>query len=140
MEGAAAYVAEEKPLANDPKKVVDFIRPLIGSESQECFLVLMLNTRNRVIDVTVVTRGLVNQCQVHAREVFRPAIVANASGVILAHNHPSGDFTPSSEDLVITRMLIEAGKVLGIEVLDHVIVANGNPSYVSLRDNCLVKF
>ena len=85
-------------------------------------MVLILNTRRRIIGHNLVTLGSLDTCLIHAREVFRPAIVAAGSAVILMHNHPSGDSTPSEADIKVTRELIRAGQLLKIELLDHVIM------------------
>jgi DNA repair protein RadC len=100
-------------------------------ESKEAVVVLILNTRRRIIGHNLVTLGLLDTCYVHAREVFRPAIVAAGNCIILMHNHPSGDATPSDADVRITRDLIRAGQLLKMELLDHVIVGRG--SFTSLR-------
>jgi DNA repair protein RadC len=108
--------------------------------AQEAFAVLTLNTKNKLIARHLVSLGLVNSAPVHPREIFRHAISDGAEAVILAHNHPSGDPTPSAEDLRVTRQLIEAGKVIGIRVLDHVIIGRGDMSHLSLREKGLVTF
>ena len=111
--------------------------------AQESFHVLCLDSKNRLINRHMVTLGLVDASLVHAREVFRPAVSGSASAVVLVHNHPSGDPTPSSQDLRITRQLVKAGKVMEIPVLDHVIVgrgAGGEPACVSMREAGLCDF
>ena len=112
----------------------------MGNLAQEAFVVLTLNTKNKLITRHLVTLGLADTAPVHPREVFRPAITDSASAVILVHNHPSGDPTPSAEDLRITRQLIDAGKVVGIRVLDHVIIGRGDMPHCSLREKGLVTF
>jgi len=107
------------------------VAPHFRSEC-ECFVVLLLNTRRRIVGHTLVSIGTLDTILVHAREVFRVAIVAAASAVVLMHNHPSGDPTPSEADIKVTRDLIRAGQLLKIEVLDHVIVGQGKRS--SLRE------
>jgi DNA repair protein RadC len=99
---------------------------------REHFRILLLNTKNVVLKNCLVSIGSVNSSLVHPREVFKSAIKNSASAVILCHNHPSGEPTPSSEDIKITAKLVESGKLLGIEVLDHVILGNG--VFVSLKD------
>jgi DNA repair protein RadC len=99
---------------------------------QEEFHSLLLNTQHRVIRDVLVTRGILDASLIHPREVFRPAIVESAAGVILVHNHPSGDPTPSREDRAVTRQLAEAGRAIGIPVLDHVILGEGR--YVSIGE------
>jgi DNA repair protein RadC len=111
--------------------------------AQEAFHVLSLDTKNGLINRHMASLGVVNASLVHPREIFRCAITDNATAVVLVHNHPSGDPTPSAEDLRITRQLVEAGKLLDIKVLDHVIVGrpdDGNPGTVSLREAGLCSF
>ena len=97
----------------------------------ECFVVLFLNTRKRVKGHQLVTIGTMDTLLIHAREVFRTAIVSSAASVLLLHNHPSGDLTPSEADIKVTRDLIRAGQLLKIEVLDHIVI--GRPGFQSLR-------
>jgi DNA repair protein RadC len=112
----------------------------MGQLAQEAFAVLTLNTKNKLITRHLVTLGLADSAQVHPREVFRPAIQDSAAAVILVHNHPSGDPTPSAEDLRVTRQLIDAGKVIGIRVLDHIIIGRNDTPHLSLREKGLVPF
>lgn len=91
---------------------------------RENFVVLLLDTKNKVIGINTVSIGTLNSSLVHPREVFKPAILASAAALILAHNHPSGDPKPSREDIEVTKRLIEAGGLLGIQVLDHIIVGD----------------
>jgi DNA repair protein RadC len=104
----------------------------------ETLQVLSLNTRRRLIRLDEITDGTLDTLLVHPREVFRKAIAANAAAVVLAHNHPSGDPTPSEADIKVTRDLIRAGQLLKIEVLDHVIIGRATPErpkdYASLRE------
>jgi DNA repair protein RadC len=109
----------------------------IKALAQEVFVVITLNAKNRVIQKHLVSIGTVNSALVHPRECYRTAILDGASALILAHNHPSGDPTPSSEDIKITRQLISAGEVMGIKVLDHVIIGN---TALSLREAGLCCF
>jgi DNA repair protein RadC len=92
---------------------------------QEEFHALLLNTRHQVVREVTVTRGILDASLIHPREVFRAAVVEGAAGVVIVHNHPSGDPTPSAEDRAVTRQLGEAGRALGIPVLDHVIIGDG---------------
>lgn len=105
--------------------------PLFNPEC-ECFAVLLLNTRRRVKGHQLITIGTMDTLLVHPREVFRGAIIAAAAAIILMHNHPSGEATPSEADIKVTRDLIRAGQLIRIEVLDHVII--GNPNHSSLRE------
>jgi len=95
----------------------------LGAEEVEVFTVVMLDTRNSVLALQEVTRGILSSSLVHPREVFRAAIAYGAAGIIVAHNHPSGDPAPSADDKAVTRQLVASGKVLDIPVYDHVIVA-----------------
>jgi DNA repair protein RadC len=142
---AAAYVAEAKPICREPVDAYRLLAPLMAGELQESFWIIPLNARNRVMSAPVmITKGLANSAPVHPREAFRPAIVAGASSMIIAHNHPSGDVTPSAEDIIVTKRLIEAGKVVGINVMDHVIIGvmdhPGQSPFLSLRDRGLCTF
>jgi DNA repair protein RadC len=98
----------------------------------ECFVVLILNTRRRVKGHQLLTIGTMDTILVHPREVFRVAVIAAAAAVLVMHNHPSGDPTPSEADIKVTRDIIRAGQLMKIELLDHVIV--GNPKHCSLRE------
>jgi DNA repair protein RadC len=120
----------------DPQGVVKAVRAGIKDKAKEHFKLILLNTRNRVIGISTISIGTLNASLVHPREVFREAVIHSASSVVLAHNHPSGDTEPSGEDLTITRRIAEAGKIMGIEVLDHIIVtAKG---YTSFREKGLI--
>jgi DNA repair protein RadC len=106
----------------NPQTAVKAIRAGIKDKSKEHFKLIILNTRNKITAINDVSTGTLNASLVHPREVFREAIKKSASSVILVHNHPSGDPEPSEEDLKITRRLVEAGRIIGIEVLDHIII------------------
>jgi len=99
---------------------------------QEHFITLLLDTKNRLIETCIVSKGSLNGSLTHPREVFKQAVRHSAAGVILIHNHPSGDPAPSNEDISVTKQLAEAGKILGIRVLDHIIL--GSETYYSFRD------
>jgi DNA repair protein RadC len=129
-------VPEEMLMCDTPEKVADYWRlhvatsPYFNPEC-ECFVVLLLNTRRRVKGHQLLTIGTMDTILVHAREVFRAAIIAAAAAIVIVHNHPSGDPAPSEADIKVTRDLIRAGQLLKIELLDHVII--GNPNHSSLR-------
>jgi DNA repair protein RadC len=113
--------------------------PLISSiadKQQEHFVCISLNGANEVIENRTVTVGLLNKSQVHPREVFADVITDRAAGVILAHNHPSGELKPSDSDLKIHEQLTEAGKILGIKILDHIIISK--KGYYSFQDQGLI--
>ena len=119
-----------------PEKVVRFITdrlPELTKEAREHFLVVLLNTNLEPIDLVVVSIGTLDNSLVHPREVFRPAIASSANSIILAHNHPSGNLEPSQQDLAITRQLVEAGKLIQIAVLDHLIIST--TGYRSLKEH-----
>ena len=111
---------------------------LIGNPDREYFVCLMLDGKNRISAIHTVSQGSLNQSIVHPRETFKAAILANAASIILAHNHPTGDLTPSREDLEVTRRLKEAGDLLGIKVLDHIIVDTDNVKCNSFTDMGLI--
>ena len=100
------------------------LQQYLDGADREHFVVLLLDTQNQIIGIHTVTVGTLDASLVHPREVFKPAILANAASVLLAHNHPSGDPTPSAEDRSVTRQMAAAGATLGIEVLDHVVVGD----------------
>lgn len=118
---------------NDSQKAHRFLEPLFDGLDREHFLVVGLDAKHAVIGVNTVSIGSVTLSIVHPREVFKPAILMNASAVLLAHNHPSGDPTPSSEDRALTRRLKDAGELLGITILDHVVLGDGQ--YYSFADH-----
>ena len=136
------YVAEDRPKLEAPGDAADLMRPLMAGEEQECFYVLLLDTKHMLKRSVLITRGLADRSQVHAREVFRPAIENGATKVILLHNHPSGDPTPSAQDISCTRNLVSAAKIIGIEVLDHVVIGKKSASrdrdYLSFREENLI--
>ncbi len=134
----AAELRHESPALDNPSSVADLLREENRVYEVETFQVLLLNVRHRLIRVERVSQGTLDTLLVHPREVFRAAITANASAVVLVHNHPSGDPAPSEADIKATRDLIRAGQILKIEVLDHVILgrrtADRARDYVSLRE------
>lgn len=127
---AAAEERDPGVPVRGPADVFRRMGPRLRDLPQEEFHALLLNTRHRVVREVLVTRGILDASLIHPREVFRPAVAEGAAGVILVHNHPSGDPTPSPEDRAVTRQLGAAGRALGIPVLDHVVVGWGR--YVSL--------
>jgi DNA repair protein RadC len=134
----AAELHGEAPLLDTPHAIADYLREENRSYEVEHFQAVLLNVRRKLIGVEMISKGLVDTILVHPREVFRKAIAANASSLVLVHNHPSGDPTPSDADIRVTRDLIRAGQLLKIEVIDHVILgrraAQNGKDYVSLRE------
>ncbi len=123
-------------LADSAEAVVEIVRDLIGHADREHFIVLQLDTRNQVTGVHVVSVGHLNACLIHPREVFKASILANANAIIIVHNHPSGNPEPSMQDEETTRRLIEAGDLLGIPVLDHIVI--GELGFVSMKQRGLI--
>ena len=105
----------------------------LRDEKQENFIVLMLNTKNHVISEETISKGTIDSSIIHPREVFKPAIKNSASRIVIVHNHPSGDPTPSDEDLRITQKLVDSGKIIHIELLDHIIIGDGR--FWSFKEN-----
>jgi len=120
----------ENPLSI-PENAVDKMKELLVEMDREVMLVLNLTTKSRVINYSKVSLGSINQTIISAREVFKVAILSNAAAIILMHNHPSGDVRPSHEDVEVTRKMMKAGKLLGIEVLDHIIIGAYTGKYLS---------
>ena len=121
-----AYIRSEWKSFHNSGELYRFgMEHLFDDADRESFFVLMLDSKNRLIGVNLVSMGSLNSSIVVARECFKPAIVASAAAVIFCHNHPSGDAAPSREDRECTQRLVEAGRILGIRVLDHVIVGEG---------------
>lgn len=138
-------ITPDRPVIRTPSDAASLLRETVRLEEVENFYVLLLDTRHRLIgQPRRVTKGILDASLVHPREVFRDAVRAGSAAVLLAHNHPSGDPAPSGEDLQITRRLVEAGKLMDIDVLDHVILGrpDGNESarFLSLRESGLIAF
>ena len=110
------------------REVVDYLRRKLGREKKEHFLALMLDSHNNLITINDISVGTLNASLIHPREVFEPAVRQSAVKIILAHNHPSGNIEPSAEDIEITKQLVDAGKIIGIEVIDHLIIGEGYKS------------
>jgi len=121
--------------ADEPEVIYDIASKILEGEAQENVLVFALDVKLNIVGITTVTKGLVDTSLLHPREIFRPVILANGGSCILVHNHPSGDPTPSKEDEAITSRMREAGAILGIRLIDHVIVGDGK--YYSLEVNKL---
>ena len=130
-------IASAEPLVRDsitsPEDGVALLMPRLRYESKEHFLVVLLNSKNKVLDVEQISEGSLNSSVVHPREVFAPAVLHHAAAILTAHNHPSGDPTPSKEDKDLTNTLVQAGKYMGIPVLDHIII--GDAKYFSFKEH-----
>ena len=119
-----------------PDVVFDILRNRFMNLEVEVFTAVLLDTKNQVIDVVDISSGTLNCCVVHPRDVFKVAIRRNSNCLLVSHNHPSNDTTPSAEDINITKRLVEAGNIIGIKVLDHTIV--GKDTYLSMKEKGLI--
>ncbi|HZD58084.1 MAG TPA: DNA repair protein RadC [Anaerolineales bacterium] len=126
---------EERPTVHSPEDAAALVRYDMSALEQEQLRVMLLDTRNRVLDIPKVYQGSLNSSQVRIGELFKSAIRRNAAAVIVIHNHPSGDPTPSPDDVAITRAIVQAGKLLDIDVLDHLVIGAGR--HVSLKERGL---
>ncbi|HVL66812.1 MAG TPA: DNA repair protein RadC [Vicinamibacterales bacterium] len=126
-------LAEERPRLSSPRAVAEYLLPQFGSRPVEQFGVLLLDTKHRALRASVLSVGTLDASIVHPREVFREAMAAGAASLVLFHNHPSGDPEPSDEDCRLTERLVAAGVLMGINVLDHVILAEAR--YFSFREH-----
>jgi DNA repair protein RadC len=123
----------ERKKVSAPSAAAEVLHQYLADADREHFVVLLLDTQNQIIGIHTVTVGTLDASLVHPREVFKPAILANAASVVLAHNHPSGDPAPSPEDRTVTRQLQDAGALLGIEVHDHLVLGDA-PRYYSFAE------
>jgi len=124
-----------KILLNSSKLVAEYIQTKIGNKKEEHFMILYFDTRNKLVNEEI-SIGTLNASLVHPREVFKKAIKENIAQIIITHNHPSGDFKPSDEDILTTNRLVEAGKLVGISIIDHLVITlNG---YFSFKENGMV--
>ena len=126
----------ERIIIRSPKDIADILIPRYRYATQESFIIVLLNTKNEIISINDISTGSLNTSIAEPREVFREILKYPTSSVILAHNHPSGDATPSIEDIQITKRMIKAGKILGIDVLDHIII--GDNEFRSLKQDRII--
>ncbi len=131
------FAEEPKRKISSPKDVYTLMYPKMREQKKEKFITLCLDTKNQILREEVISIGSLNASIVHPREVFKSALMESSASVIMIHNHPSGDPSPSREDIMVTEKLVEGGKLLGIDVLDHIIIGDGR--YVSLKDEGFVK-
>lgn len=125
----------ERPFVHNPSDAAQILDPFIGFLDHEELWIVNLDTRNRVMSLVKLYQGSVNSSQVRVCEVFRQAILENSPAILLAHNHPSGDTSPSAEDITVTKAILQAGRILEIDLLDHLIIARGN--FISLKEKGL---
>jgi DNA repair protein RadC len=128
----AIFSGNTKPVIRQPTDVFEYFSTQMSLLIREEFLVVVLDTKNRLIKYEFISKGTLNASIVHPRDVFRIAIIHSAAAIILLHNHPSGDPAPSQEDIDLTRRLVEAGKLMGINVLDHLII--GGAKFTSMKE------
>lgn len=126
-----SFKLDDRRQINSPEDVVDFVQYDMNGLEQEHLRIVLLDRRNRVIDITELYRGSVNSSQIRVGEIFKEAVRKNASAIVVVHNHPSGDPTPSPDDIAVTRAIIQAGKLLDVDVLDHLVI--GRAGWVSLK-------
>ena len=127
----------ERSVVTCPEDAADYAAPRLKYENKEHMCVMLLNVKNHIIAWEVVSIGSLTASVVHPREVFKPAIIKGAASIILVHNHPSGDPTPSKEDLEVTARMVQVGRVMDISVLDHIII--GGDSFISMKEKGVIK-
>ena len=121
---------------HSPEDAERILREYVGDSDREVFVAMTVDNRNNVTSLSTVAIGNINSCIIHPREVFKTAILSNSAGIILCHNHPSGECQASSEDIAVTARLTEAGKILGITIMDHIIL--GNNRFTSMKKESLM--
>jgi len=126
----------ESLTVNSPKKVVSFLQNEIGDRDREYLVALFLSTKNTIQAIQNISIGSLSASISHPREVFKYAVLKNSAFIILAHNHPSGNPNPSNDDIAVTERMVEAGQILGIKVIDHIIVSEDN--YYSFKEDGLI--
>lgn len=119
----------------EPKDIYTLIKRFLDDADREKLYVICFDTKNQPTNISLISIGSLNSSIVHPREVFKVAILSNAASIALAHNHPSGDISPSREDILITERIKRAGEMIGINLLDHIII--GDEKFLSLKDKCL---
>ncbi len=130
------FTEDAKPSIGGPRDVANLLMPDLRYQKKEILKSLLLDTKNRVLAIRTVSIGDLSSSIVHPREVFKDAVVISAAALIVAHNHPSGDPTPSGEDVAVTKRLIGAGEIMGIDLLDHIVIGDG--VFVSLKERGLI--
>lgn len=126
------FSIEEKRKISSPEDIYRYLYPSMQGTKKEQFIALYLDTKNQILKSEVISVGSLNANVVHPREVFKSALINSAAHIIVSHNHPSGDPTPSREDIEITKTLVETGKIIGIQLLDHVII--GDNRHFSMKE------
>ena len=132
-----AHISRQRAMVTCPEDAADYAMPRFRYEDREHFAVILLNVKNHILSMPVISVGSLTASVVHPREVFKAAIQQTAASIILVHNHPSGDPTPSKEDIEVTARMVQVGKVMDIPVFDHIIV--GGDKFVSLKEKGVIK-
>jgi DNA repair protein RadC len=130
------FHAEKKSIISSSDDIASVLIPRMSILEKETFIAVYLNTRRQIIKQETIFIGTLNESVVHAREIFKKAIEVGAAAIIVAHNHPSGDPTPSDADISVTKELIQSGEIIGISIIDHIII--GDNSYWSLKENNVI--
>jgi len=133
----ALEMPNERPVIKSPADAAALVQYEMSALEKEQMRVILLDTRNRVVEIAEVVNGTVNSAHLRMAEIFTPAVRRNVPAILLVHNHPSGDPTPSPDDVTLTRAVLQAGKLLDIEVLDHIIIGIGQNRWVSLKERGL---
>ena len=133
-----AAITAPGPRLRGAAQAAELLRQYLGAVDREHFMVILLDRKNAPIGINTVSIGSLTASVVHMREVFKPAILANAAAILCGHNHPSGDPAPSREDRALTQRLVDAGKLLGIAVLDHIVLGDGTTAHFSFADQGLL--
>lgn len=131
------HISRQRAVVTCPEDAADYAMPRFRYEDREHFAVILLNVKNHILSMPVISVGSLTASVVHPREVFKAAIQQTAASMILVHNHPSGDPTPSKEDIEVTARMVQVGRVMDIPVLDHIIL--GNDNYISLKEKGVIK-
>lgn len=136
-EGAIHYLSEEgKRKMSSPKDAYDLVKEIFKGYDREVAMLVCLNIKNEPLNISTISVGSINSSIIHPREVLKTAILSNAYSMIIYHNHPSGDISPSKEDIDITKRLKEASEIIGIKIVDHIIL--GDQSYLSFKEQGII--
>ena len=136
-EARRARQLQRAPQIKSPQDVYEYVRSEMEDLEQEQMRVINLNTKNRIISASMIYQGSLHTTVVRVAEIFRPAIIENANGIVVVHNHPSGESNPSPEDVALTREIVHAGRLLDVEILDHLVIGRGSAVFVSLEERGL---
>jgi DNA repair protein RadC len=137
LEEAEEYITKKNEPISTPGRVFDFLYPITKDLKEEHIYALLLDSKNNLISLSQISTGTLNSCPAHPREIFKQAIINDSASIVVVHNHPTGDPTPSRQDVELTKQLIGAGKIIGIKCFDHIVIGKNIegqfPSYYSMR-------